>query len=124
MLRYEIPDAGSLIEVMVYESQRTFKDRLVDRDAKKRFDVILYGLLKQHLKYQEKLKDVYFISKVMQGTESIIKGLPSLGRIPKDDFIQLVEGQMRAYEREFKAIDVHLIEEVLDLFAFVERSLS
>ena len=90
MLRYEIPDAGSLIEVMVYESQRTFKDRLVDRDAKKRFDVILYGLLKQHLKYQEKLKDVYFISKVMQGTESIIKGLPSLGRIPKDDFIQLV----------------------------------
>jgi len=60
----------------------------------------------------------------MQGTESIIKGLPSLGRIPKDDFIQLVEGQMRAYEREFKAIDVHLIEEVLDLFAFVERSLS
>jgi len=51
MLRYEIPDAGSLIEVMVYESQRTFKDRLVDRDAKKRFDVILYGLLKQHLKY-------------------------------------------------------------------------
>jgi len=51
MLRYEIPDAGSLIEVMVYESQRTFKDRLVDRDAKKRCDVILYGLLKQHLKY-------------------------------------------------------------------------
>jgi len=31
---------------------------------------------------------------------------------------------MRAYEREFKAIDVHLIEEVLDLFAFIERSLS
>jgi len=46
MLRYEIPDAASLIEVMVYESQRTFKDRLVDRDSKKRFDSVLYQLLK------------------------------------------------------------------------------
>jgi hypothetical protein len=47
--------------------------------------------LKNHLKYQDKLTNTYFISKVI-GTESIIKGLPSLGRIPKDDFIQLVEG--------------------------------
>lgn len=31
---------------------------------------------------------------------------------------------MRAYEREYRALDVHLIEEVLDLFAFVERTLS
>lgn len=59
----------------------------MDRDSKKRFDSILYQLLKNHLKYQDKLVNTYFISKVMQGTESIIKGLPSLGRIPKDDFV-------------------------------------
>lgn len=31
---------------------------------------------------------------------------------------------MRAYEREFKELDIHLIEEVLDLIAYIERVLS
>jgi dynein heavy chain 2, cytosolic len=31
---------------------------------------------------------------------------------------------MRAYEREFKELEVHLIEEVLDLIAYTERILS
>lgn len=51
MLRYEIPEAQTLIETMVYEAQRVYRDRLVDKEAKRRFDTVLYGLLKQHLKY-------------------------------------------------------------------------
>lgn len=31
---------------------------------------------------------------------------------------------MRAYEREFKELDIHLIEEVLDMIAYIERVLS
>jgi len=38
LLRYEIPEAQSLIEIMIYESSRTFRDRLVDPMAKKKFD--------------------------------------------------------------------------------------
>ena len=51
MLRYEIPEAQALIEVLIYESNRVFRDRLVDREAKKKFDNILYAALKNHLKY-------------------------------------------------------------------------
>jgi dynein heavy chain 2 len=123
MLRYEIPDPQQLIEIMIYESQRIFKDRLVDKESKKRFDQILYTLLKNHLKFGERLVDTYYISKVAAG-DSLIKGLPNLGRITKTDFVQLVDQQMRAYEREFKELDIHLIDEVLDLFAYVERTLS
>jgi hypothetical protein len=53
MLRYEIPEAQALIEVLIYESNRVFRDRLVDRESKRKFDSILYTLLKNHLKYQE-----------------------------------------------------------------------
>jgi dynein heavy chain 2 len=60
----------------------------------------------------------------MKGTDSLIPGLPSLGRIGKNDFIIMVQSAMRAYEREFKELEIHLIEEVLDLIAFVERVLS
>lgn len=47
-----------------------------------------------------------------------------MGRIPKSDFIQMIEQAMRAYEREFKELEIHLIEEVLDLIAYIERGLS
>ena len=57
MLRYEIPEAQALIEVLIYESNRVFRDRLVDRESKRKFDSILYTLLKNLLKYGEQLKD-------------------------------------------------------------------
>jgi dynein heavy chain 2 len=53
MLRYEINDAQGLIETFIYESSRIFKDRLVDKDSKMRFDKILYSLLKNHLRFNE-----------------------------------------------------------------------
>ena len=36
----------------------------------------------------------------------------------------MIETAMRSYEREFKELDIHLIDEVLDLIAFQERVLS
>ena len=38
ILRYEIPDASPLIISLVYESQRVYRDRLVDARSKKAFD--------------------------------------------------------------------------------------
>jgi dynein heavy chain 2 len=64
LLRYDVQEAQSLIESLIYEASRIFKDRLVDKDSKLRFDKILYTLLKNHLRYGEQLKDTYFISKV------------------------------------------------------------
>jgi dynein heavy chain 2 len=124
MLRYEIPEAEALIEVLIYESQRVFRDRLVDREAKKKFDNLLSSGLKASLRYDKKFSDTYFISLTMKGTESLIAGLPSLGRIGKPDFITMIQGAMRAYEREFKELDIHLVDEVVDMVAHIERVLS
>jgi dynein heavy chain 2, cytosolic len=51
LLRYDIREAQSLVEVLIYESSRIFKDRLVDKQSKVKFDSILYQLLKNHLKF-------------------------------------------------------------------------
>lgn len=124
VLRYEVREAQSLLETLIYESSRIFKDRLVSRDAKMSYDKILYTLLKNHLRYGEQLKDTYFISKVASGAEQLVPGLPPLGRIGKADLAGMIDGALRAYEREFKAMDLHLIDEILDLIAFTERTLS
>jgi hypothetical protein len=76
-----------LIEILIYEGNRVFRDRLVDKESKRKFDSILYTLLKNHLKYNETLKDTYFISVVMKGNPSLILGLSSMGRIGKSDFV-------------------------------------
>jgi dynein heavy chain 2 len=38
LLRYDIPEATALIETLVYEASRIFRDRLVDKDSKLKFD--------------------------------------------------------------------------------------
>jgi dynein heavy chain 2 len=124
LLRYDVPEAQALIETLVYEASRIFRDRLVDRDSKQRFDKLLYSLLKSHLRFGEQLKDTYFISKVVQGTQCLVPGLPPLGRIGKGDLRAMLDQALRAYEREYKTMDVELIDEILDLVAFSERTLS
>lgn len=103
---------------MIYESSRIYRDRLVDDESGMRFDNVLYTLLKNHLKYPNRLQDTYFLSKIVQGTPSLLKGLPSMGKIMRKDYTQMIETAMRSYEREFKELDIHLIDEVLDLIAF------
>lgn len=88
LLRYEIPDAGPLIATLVYEAQRVYRDRLVDRNSKKSFDQCLFKRVQSDLKFPvNKLEEVYFLSKITQGQESAIPGTPNMGRIPKADYI-------------------------------------
>ena len=36
----------------------------------------------------------------------------------------MIDQALRAYEREYKTMDIHLIGEIMDLIAFTERTLS
>lgn len=54
----------------------------------------------------------------------MVQGLPPLGRIGKQDFVLMIDQALRAYEREFKTMDMILIDEIFDLIAFSERALS
>jgi hypothetical protein len=60
----------------------------------------------------------------LQGQKPFIEGMSMLGKIGKKDLVQMVDQAMRAYEREFKTLDLHLIQEIIDMVAYVERSLS
>ena len=73
---------------LVYESQRIYRDRLVDRQSKHAFNQILFKHVQQDLKFPvNKLEEVYFLSKITQGQESAVPGIPNMGRIPKGDYM-------------------------------------
>ena len=97
---------------------------MIDQESKGKFDHILYSLLKNHLKFNDQLKNTYFLSKVCGGVSSLIPGVPLLGRINKQDFIAMVDQAAKAYEREYKSLDIQMIDEILDLIAYSERTLS
>jgi dynein heavy chain 2 len=64
LLRYRCNGAQELIETLIYEAQRVFKDRLVDKESKKRFDNILYKEMKQNLNWGDRITNQYYISLV------------------------------------------------------------
>ena len=47
-----------------------------------------------------------------------------MGKISKKEFVKMVEAASMAYEREYKSLDIHMIDEILDLIAYSERTLS
>lgn len=56
--------------------------------------------------------------------EPIVKSLPSMARIGKDDLMELLKNTLWTYEREFKELDLILFDEVFHLFTSIEWSLS
>jgi hypothetical protein len=79
--------------------------------------------LRTHLNYSGKLQEIYYLHNCASH-QSIVPSLPAMGRIGKDDLVQLIQNTLRSYEREFKELDLILIEEVFHLFTSIERSLS
>ena len=64
IMRYEAQGAESLVEVLVYEAFRLFRDRLVNIESKQALDQMIYNQLRNHLKYGQTLGNIYFLSKV------------------------------------------------------------
>ena len=53
-----------------------------------------------------------------------MKGLPPLGRIMTPDVKATIQQALLAYEREYKTMDVQMIDEVVEMVAYTERTLS
>jgi dynein heavy chain 2 len=123
IMRYEALGAEALVEVLVYEAFRLFRDRLVDRESKQTLDSLIYNQLKAHLKYNQRMGDVYFISKV-SNVQPVSPEIKTLGRLEKPDLEVTIKEVIKGYEREYKELDIVLVDELLERFTELERALS
>jgi predicted KAP-like P-loop ATPase len=88
------------VEVLLYECQRAFKDRIVNQESKQKFDSVMEGLAKKH--FDTKVKESIYTS--LTGTDKLINVTP-------EDFVKLIENGIKSYEREVKAIDFIILQE-------------
>ena len=120
ILRYENYNKEEFFyEILTYEINRSFRDRLVSSESQSKFDNVVQSLLKSHLKVAPNVSSLFFSSiPSMKSTKK------PLVRLNKPDYISLIQQGLVSYEREFKELRLLLLDEVLILLSFLDRALS
>ncbi|GLH06946.1 Dynein heavy chain, cytoplasmic, partial [Gryllus bimaculatus] len=133
--RYEIPthekSADALLEVVVYEAQRLFRDKLVSDEHRGQFDTIVNQVMDQDWSKDGvvgKAMSAYYVTagantQIPAGAPLPPVGKP-LGRMKTEDWTHIVERGIQVFGREGQTLDLLILPEVLDLVARVERVLS
>jgi len=141
--------AENLLDVLAYEANRIFRDRLVDSEAEQKMDSILNALLRSQWKHNAALADVLYTTlasgviavggnkasapreegKHEEGKDynegaAVVHVDPILGRISIEDFKTIVMQGLMYYEREEKELNMLPFAEILNNIARVDRVLS
>ena len=135
-----------MLDVVSYEAQRLFRDRLVDEQSEGKFDSMLNSLIKSRWSKAPDIKDQYFTS--LMNASSVGGGAgqkekegksdddlnsggssakdvgPMLSRIDYAGFSEIVKNGLELYERDERELNILLFKEVLDNIARVDRTLS
>ncbi|XP_076446844.1 LOW QUALITY PROTEIN: cytoplasmic dynein 2 heavy chain 1-like [Babylonia areolata] len=134
-LRYDLTAGASesssdtVLEIMVYEARRLFRDRIVGADAQAKFDSLLMGIVKADwsAKIFEEEDESFFVT---WGAEEAAAGsqLPafgkSLGKLSASDLHDTLEQALKTYSKEMRELDVIIFKEVLENVARVDRVLT
>ena len=123
LMRYEAQGAGALVEVRTYESFRLFKDRLVNIQNKQAQNQLVYTQFRNHLKYWQTIGNVYFFSKI-SSVALMFSRQVTLGGIDKAELETTTKETIKSYEREYKDLDIILVDELNEMFLQLEKSLS
>ncbi|KAE9115561.1 Cytoplasmic dynein 2 heavy chain 1 [Phytophthora fragariae] len=130
LVRYDL-EHEDILDALAHEGRRLFRDRLVDNEAKSKFDGILNTVWKQQWRHAAKLQDVYFSSlhcrtagNANGDATTSSNAAAALQRIASDEFSQVVSQGMVLYEREEKDLHMLLFDEILEHLTIIERVMS
>jgi dynein heavy chain 2, cytosolic len=121
---YSGNDEMELLEVVAYESQRLFQDRLVGAESRQNFQNILFSRLRADWNYQGSLNNTLFtlVPNVLAGKQ--LTNMKALTRIEFKDYENQVSKQLFAYQRDVRELNITLFPELIEQVARIERVLS
>lgn len=135
LLRYRV-DSEPLLDIVAYEAQRHFRDRLVSSDAETRFDSLLVATLRKDWDYRVPSEAQFFsvVARAPGGaaTRGSSEGKDAqrelggsvMERLAQRDFLAVVNAAKVRFEREERELHMCLFPEVLDHIVRVERVIS
>eukprot|EP00842_Homolaphlyctis_polyrhiza_P004738 jgi/Hompol1/5265/HPOL_004290-RA len=123
---YSGVDDNELIEVLAYECQRLFQDRLVGLDARQKFYTLLFSVLKTEWSYQGSLNGVIFATADSTVSSSMpdLQNARALVRLSIEKYKEKLAKQITILERDVRDLHLPLFPETLEMIAKTERVLS
>ncbi|PRP81711.1 hypothetical protein PROFUN_10811 [Planoprotostelium fungivorum] len=120
LMRYDL-NSCDIIDVISYESQRLFRDKGVDNNARQRYDKIAEPIFKGQ--WSAKYTTAQFFT-TFGSTTVGADGLKQLYRVEPEDFKDFVNKGIIVYERDVKELHMLIFGEILEHIAHVDRVLS
>lgn len=141
LCRYNLPEE-ELLDIIVHEACRIFRDRLVGAESCSRFDQLLSTIVRNQYRVTVNIQDLMFSSLTTprgggaaaastkkgegkdsdEGTGDIFGA--KLSRFSESDFSKLVKQGIMYYEREERDLNFLIFSEALEHIAHVDRVLS
>ena len=119
-LRYDL-EAYHVLDVITYEAERIFRDRLVGDDAARKFDGSVWGNLVRSIWNHKVDGKGGFFTTWLTESEGDIR---MLGKTSADDSKQYIQRELEIYARENKELNMLLFPEVVERIARLDRILS
>ncbi|KAJ1562887.1 Cytoplasmic dynein 2 heavy chain 1 [Nowakowskiella sp. JEL0078] len=116
--QYTSEDPGELLDVLAFEAQRLFSDRLIGVENKQKFVTMLNSIIQSEWGHKVSLKDSLFISV----SNSTVRRL--LRKVSREEFNGIVLKAIQIYERDVKDLNMCLFPEALELISKIDRTLS
>ncbi|KAJ3146349.1 Cytoplasmic dynein 2 heavy chain 1 [Geranomyces michiganensis] len=125
LARYEYVDSeqGELLDVVVYEAQRLFQDRLVGTEAKQKLESIISTVLRNEWNHQVTQDDAVYTTGTRGSTLNLLAA-KGLVKISLADYKTTVESSLKVFERDYRTLNISLVPEALAQLARVERVLG
>mmetsp|Transcript_17017 Transcript_17017/g.54247 ORF Transcript_17017/g.54247 Transcript_17017/m.54247 type:complete len:3325 (+) Transcript_17017:156-10130(+) len=119
--RYNLTEID-LMDALVYEGCRIFRDRLVGSDSQMSFDGIIGGVVRSHWRVSPAAGNIFTTWAYTADHKG--PGAPELCATGADEFRDVVQRKYIQYERENKELNILLFPEILDRLARFDRVLS
>jgi dynein heavy chain 2 len=130
LLRYEIPEGNNeLLQVVVYEGKRIFRDRLVSASDQAKFDSILAGVFREEWSFNPATTDGVFFT-TWGSSSSSSSSQPSssepvhLAQLSCDDLKEIISKAVLQYSRDQSELNIVVVDEVLEYCARINRVLT
>ena len=121
LYRYEFKEneaQNQLLDVIVYEAQRLFLDRLVGDDSKNTFNNIVFSTIKNEWNYSVNINNIVYVYIKSDDNKSKI-----LKRVTLDTYKQMVSDKLLSYENEYRTLNICLYSDMLYQLAKFENIL-
>jgi dynein heavy chain 2 len=113
-----------LLDVIAYEMQRIFQDRLVGNDSKMKFSTALVNAIRADWNHQVDLGGFIYAPQSHKKSVSSISQSHLFQKQSLEEYRTFVAGQIVQYEREVQELNLQLFAEMLEQLGRAQRVLS